>query len=208
MEGFAASHPFGVMEEEVYEKVQRMLQVMPPPHVKQGDEGRQRGIKRQSQISSLIDKSNVFGRGSDKEELIKLMLVSNESASSSSKDICVIPIVGIGGLGKTTLSQLIYNDKRVEDHFQVRGWVCVSEDFDICRITKAIFESMTKKRCCLNEIDPLQVSLKEVLSCKRFLLVLDDVWNDCEWQRLQAPFSFGAKGSRITTTNLGFAYRL
>ncbi|XP_077215788.1 putative disease resistance protein RGA3 [Tasmannia lanceolata] len=44
---------------------------------------------------------------------------------------------------------------------------------------------MTKKRCCLNEIDPLQVSLKEVLSCKRFLLVLDDVWNDCDWQRLQ-----------------------
>ncbi|XP_077214630.1 putative disease resistance protein RGA3 isoform X1 [Tasmannia lanceolata] len=176
-------------------------------HLKQGDAGRRRETKRPPQMSSVVDESKICGRVNDKEEIVKLLLdefasSSSASSSSSSKDISVVPLVGIGGLGKTTLAQFIYNDKQVRDHFPVRGWVCVSEDFDLCRITKAIIESVTKKSCDLNEIDPLQVRLKEELSGKRFLLVLDDVWHDNpnDWQRLQSPFSFGAKGSRILVT--------
>ncbi|XP_077215764.1 disease resistance protein RGA2-like [Tasmannia lanceolata] len=95
----------------------------------------------------------------DKEKIVKLLLdesASSSSSSSSSKDISVIPIVSIGGLGKTTLAQFIYNDESVGDHFPVRGWVRVSEDFDMRGLTKAIMESVTKKPCDLKEIDPLQ----------------------------------------------------
>ncbi|XP_077215801.1 putative disease resistance protein RGA3 [Tasmannia lanceolata] len=196
-------HEIGHKIKEIRERLDKIGQDRHHFHLKQGDAGRQREIKRPSVTSSLINESNVFGRDNDKEKIVKLLLdESASSSSSSSKHISVIPIVGIGGLGKTTLVQFLYNDKRVGDHFPVRGWVSVSEEFDMCRITKAIMESVTKKRCDLNEFDPLQVSLKEELSGKRFLLVLDDVWHDNpnDWQRLQSPFSFVAKGSRIIVT--------
>ncbi|XP_077233692.1 putative disease resistance protein RGA3 [Tasmannia lanceolata] len=185
---------------EIRERLDKIAKERQDLHLKQGEWRREPKRRRLSLISSVIHESKVFGRVDDKKKILELLLSPNESVLL--KDICVIAIVGIGGLGKTTLAQLIYNDKRVEDHFEIRAWVCVSKDFDITRLTKAIIESMTKKSCDLKEIDPLQNNLKEILMGKRFLLVLDDVWSEdpSDWKRLQAPLSFGEKGSRIIVT--------
>ncbi|KAL5570698.1 hypothetical protein UlMin_020295 [Ulmus minor] len=135
----------------------------------------------------------------DKEAIVKLV-VSDESCSD--KVPVVVPIVGMGGIGKTTLAQLVFNDQRVENHFQIRVWVTISDEFDVFNITKQIFKGVTSKEFKSKEISKLQLKLSKELEGKKFLLVLDDVWNDNYhlWDELRRPFTSGASGSKIIIT--------
>ena len=120
--------------------------------------------------TSLVDESEVYGRDSDKSEMINLLL----SDVAGSKKIGVIPIVGMGGLGKTTLAQAIYNNKNVTEHFELKAWVCVSKEFDVCRVTKRILEEEISDACNVEGLNLMQLKLKERLMGKKFLIVLDD----------------------------------
>ncbi|XP_043712704.1 LOW QUALITY PROTEIN: putative disease resistance protein RGA3 [Telopea speciosissima] len=109
----------------------------------------------------------------------------------------------MGGLGKTTLAQLVYNDERVKNHFDARIWVCVSDDFDVKRLTKAIIESMGGTANDLTELDPMQSRLREMLSRRKsFLIVLDDVWNEDQdkWDMVKSSLTCGNEGSAILVT--------
>ncbi|XP_052877622.1 putative disease resistance protein RGA3 [Gossypium arboreum] len=151
-----------------------------------------------SQTSSLVDESEILGRADEKEEIVSMLL----SNASHHDDLSVYAICGMGGLGKTTLAQLAYNDENVAKAFDMRAWVCVSDDFDIKRLTKTIVESIEGKLCDIQELDPLQRHLGEKLVGKRFLLVLDDVWNEYrdKWVRLKQALRSGRRGSTIIVT--------
>ena len=90
---------------------------------------------RRVEETSVVDESGVYGRGAEKESVKKLLF----SDDAGGYDVSVVAIVGMGGLGKTTLAQLVYNDSEVKEWFRFKGWVCVSEEFDIFRVTKIIF---------------------------------------------------------------------
>ncbi|GLU07349.1 hypothetical protein SLE2022_243100 [Rubroshorea leprosula] len=147
--------------------------------------------------SSLLE-DMVLGRDSDKEAILQRLL---EDGGNLKHDF-VIPIVGMGGLGKTTLARLIYNDKRLEGKFDLKAWVCVSDEFDVARITRTILEQVTRKKCVFDDFDLLQEELKGNLSGCKFFLVLDDVWNQeyGQWDVLKRPFMSGAPGSKIIVT--------
>ncbi|XP_059440953.1 putative disease resistance RPP13-like protein 1 [Corylus avellana] len=108
----------------------------------------------------------------------------------------------MGGIGKTTLAQLLFNDKKVQSFFDLKAWACVSEDFDAVRVTKAVLKSVTFASRDENDLNLLQVELKEQLKGKKFLVVLDDLWNEnyVDWTILRAPFLAGAPGSAIVIT--------
>ncbi|KAL4600934.1 hypothetical protein ACB092_11G235700 [Castanea dentata] len=157
--------------------------------------------RRRLPTTSLVNKRRIYGRDEDKKAIVKLLLESGDAQLS------VIPIVGMGGLGKTTLAQLVYEDDEVSRHFDLKAWVCVSEDFDNLRLTKEILHSFTSEPLDNNStFDSLPVKLKEKLSGKKFLLVLDDVWNEDYflWTELRKPFESGALGSKIVVTTRNF----
>lgn len=149
--------------------------------------------------TSLVDESDVYGREEDKEKLLELLLGAK---SSDDIPISVISIVGMGGMGKTTLAQLVYNDVRLQDKFDFRAWACVSDAYDLSSITKTILGQVSFGRCDYDDVNILQVKLKQNLSNKKFLVVLDDVWNEdyINWDILRRPFLAGKPGSKILVT--------
>ncbi|XP_058079921.1 putative disease resistance protein RGA3 [Magnolia sinica] len=153
-------------------------------------------IRGREPTDSFVIESDVYGREEDKKKVMELLI-----SEDNGEDVTVIPIVGMGGLGKTTLAQLAFNDERAAKHFELRMWVCVSDDFSVSRVTKDIIESATKSKCDLPNMDQLQRRLRELLSEKKFLLVLDDVWDEkpMNWDRLK-QFLRGTRGSKIIVT--------
>ncbi|XP_062026804.1 disease resistance protein RGA2-like [Rosa rugosa] len=158
----------------------------------------------QRQTSSLVDISMIFGREEEKNNLLSNLL--RESNQDRGRFL-VIPIVGMGGMGKTTLTQLVFNNEKVAAHFDKKVWVCVSDPFDEIKIAKAIFESLLDK----NDNQSSSNELETVLSCirtrvekKKFLLVLDDVWTEDEtkWEnlKLQVIMQSCAQDSTILVT--------
>ncbi|XVF82289.1 hypothetical protein PTKIN_Ptkin16aG0034200 [Pterospermum kingtungense] len=156
--------------------------------------------KERQQPTSLQIETHVYGRDNDKETILELVFKRDYEGSF------VIPIVGMGGIGKTTLTQLVYNDATVQNHFDLKAWVCVSDDFDVTRITKEILQSLTSEPCNDNNLNSLQEKLKKMLSEKKFLIVLDDVWNENyhNWTILQSPFLTRTPGSKIIVTTRSF----
>ncbi|XVF83331.1 hypothetical protein PTKIN_Ptkin16aG0478400 [Pterospermum kingtungense] len=161
------------------------------------DRSREKALQR-SLETSLVDESGVYGRANEIEVIMKLLNPEN----STENQIDVIPIVGMGGVGKTTLAQLIYNDERVEEWFDLKAWACVSEEFDALRVTKTILEEITSTCDGSENLNQLQLKLKEKLLGKKFLFVLDDVWHKsyADWNKLKTPFTSGAKNSKIIVT--------
>ncbi|XP_028803913.1 putative disease resistance RPP13-like protein 1 [Neltuma alba] len=149
--------------------------------------------------TSLVNESVVVGREDDKEKLLKMLLCDGDPNPT---DVGVVTIWGMGGLGKTTLAQLLYNDKKVQEHFDLKAWACVSDDFNILEVTKNLFESITKKVYNGKNLDLLRVELRNGLSNRRFLIVLDDLWNENynDWVDLISPFCKGRTGSKIIVT--------
>ncbi|XXG52500.1 hypothetical protein AAC387_Pa03g0817 [Persea americana] len=164
-------------------------------------------FKKTRETYSAMDESQVFGRDEEKMVIVSLLLspqpqVGDGVEDDENENVSVIPIVGMGGLGKTTLAKLVLNHEVVQVHFELRMWICVSYNFDIIRLGNEIIECATRHNPSLSKVEEVQCRLGETLSGKKFLLVLDDVWNEEpeKWYRLRDLLLCGRRGSRIVVT--------
>ncbi|KAJ6959008.1 disease resistance RPP13-like protein 1 [Populus alba x Populus x berolinensis] len=119
--------------------------------------------------------------------------------NTDGSNLRAVPIVGMGGIGKTALAQLIYNDEKVDQCFQLKAWVWASQQFDVARIIKEILDKINASTCRTKEPDE---SLMEAVKGKKLLLVLDDAWNIeyNEWDKLLLPLRYVEQGSKIVVT--------
>nr|KAJ0217785.1 hypothetical protein LSAT_V11C300148830 [Lactuca sativa] len=150
--------------------------------------------------TSLVGASRIVGREGDKNKLLQKLL--GDKDESGSQNFSIVPIVGMGGVGKTTLARLLYDEKEVNDHFELKAWVCVSDEFSVPNISRVIYQSVTGENKEFADLNLLQEALKEKLQNKLFLIVLDDVWSESynDWDKLVGPFLVGSPGSRIIMT--------
>ncbi|XP_034680291.1 putative disease resistance protein RGA3 [Vitis riparia] len=149
--------------------------------------------------SSVIDVSQFCGRDADINIIIGKLLGGSCQESSS---LYIISIVGMGGIGKTTLAQLAYNHEKVKSYFHERMWVCVSDPFDPMRISRAILEALQKESSGFHDLEAVQQKICTLIADKKFLLVLDDVWTENYelWEQVESSLKGGAPGSRILVT--------
>ncbi|KAL6889001.1 hypothetical protein ACP4OV_010027 [Aristida adscensionis] len=198
--------------------------------------------KLRPDTSSFPTEPQMVGRAEEMEEVIRLLGVPANSSRSHSKrkrtsstivasasnqvittldnsneatiaSVPVLAIVGIGGVGKTTLAQNISNDPRVKSHFDLIIWICVSDDFDEKRLTKEALEQ-TKEALeqtpgtkeATGSLNSLQHALAKNVNRKRILLILDDMWDDALtengmcWKRFCASFTDVLHGSMMLVT--------
>ncbi|KAF8040044.1 hypothetical protein BT93_B2306 [Corymbia citriodora subsp. variegata] len=149
--------------------------------------------------STSLSETQFFGREKEEAEILELLINEVEKADAR---LSIVSIVGMGGVGKTAMAQRLYNNPKMSSYFEKRAWVCVLDVFDVLNITKTVLQSITELPCEGKDLNWLQVKLKDDLSTKKFLMVLDDVWNEKyeEWTSLLKPFEAGARGSKIIIT--------
>nr|GMD62755.1 putative disease resistance protein RGA3 [Ipomoea batatas] len=154
---------------------------------------------RQYHSTSYVDVSKIYGREGEKGTLIS-KLCSN--GSEPELGLHIIAVVGMGGIGKTTLAQLAYNSHGAISGFEIRMWVCVSEPFDVVKVAKAIVEEVQGTAPNVFELETILCNLRSSISGRRFLLVLDDVWTEDfrKWEPLRDSLTTGAGGSKVLVT--------
>ncbi|WVZ54610.1 hypothetical protein U9M48_005380 [Paspalum notatum var. saurae] len=137
--------------------------------------------------TSVPIEGKVYARDEERDKIIEVLI------NGKSSDLQVLPIVGTGGFGKTTLARFVCRDQRIKDHFDLQMWVCVSTNFDKVRLTCEILDHVCADRRQYGETTSFSILhdvLVKSIENKRFLLVLDDIWEDKDmsgWDSLLAP---------------------
>ncbi|KAI0514145.1 hypothetical protein KFK09_010179 [Dendrobium nobile] len=166
-----------------------------------------KGAKQEQQLelyrareTGSSPKNDLIGRGKEKELVMEwLRNPSNEPRETDLyRNISLLSIVGHGGMGKTTLLQHVYEDEMTKEFFDLKMWVCVSNNFDVKKVIADMLECLKNERPRLETLGALQRRLKEEVMSKKFLLVLDDIWEEDEenrdirkWEDVLAPLASG-----------------
>uniref|UniRef100_A0A0E0BGM8 Uncharacterized protein n=1 Tax=Oryza glumipatula TaxID=40148 RepID=A0A0E0BGM8_9ORYZ len=116
-----------------------------------------------------VEEALIVGRTKEKQKIVTLL-----SEASTWQDTMILPIYGIGGIGKTTLAKLVFNGTGFKDYCQ--AWVYVSQTFDLNKICNSIISQISGHETMMTEKQMINRRLEELLAGRKILIVLDDLW--------------------------------
>ncbi|KAL0354698.1 UNVERIFIED_CONTAM: putative late blight resistance proteinR1A-10 [Sesamum radiatum] len=179
-----------LMKKEVIEIRERMGTVQDPQ------------LRRNSNpAASFMSSSTLQGR---KQAMVGCDDVLNElmdKLTGEQSDRQIIPIVGMGGIGKTTLARNAYGQS--VKHFDICIWVTVSQEYIIREtLLELVYQKSKERKEALREMgdEGLGEMLYKSLSGKRYLIVMDDMWSIEAWDKLNLFFPNNNNESRIVIT--------
>ncbi|KAL0298601.1 UNVERIFIED_CONTAM: putative disease resistance RPP13-like protein 3 [Sesamum radiatum] len=160
-------------------------------------------VAEKRQLSHWQRDKDVVGLEEDVEHLLQRALLQEW------EDLSVATIVGMGGLGKSTLAREVYNHADVVARFECRAWVVVSREFNPKEIIKGLMLQLVepqKQREILeimekSDLQNVKHMLHEQLKGKRFFIVLDDIWQEEAWESLSSAFPCEERASRLLLTS-------
>ncbi|XP_076898836.1 disease resistance protein RPM1-like [Bidens hawaiensis] len=151
--------------------------------------------QRQEELSMFVDEDEIVGMGDNKEKLMEWLI--------DDPRLMVISIVGMGGLGKTTLVTKVFNDQMIQRCFDCWAWVSVSQTNGV----EELLRFMIKKLLGAKPSDLGVMTYRELVEMlidylhkKRYVIILDDVWNILLWSRIRGAFPENGLGSRVIFT--------
>ncbi|KAF7044680.1 hypothetical protein CFC21_053876 [Triticum aestivum] len=148
----------------------------------------------------VLERSGVVG---EKIEDDTRTLVEKLTNKNDIDDIMVVAVVGVGGIGKTTLAKKVFNDEAIQHGFNTKIWLSVTKEFSEGELLKTAIITAKGKLPDggVQDKSLLVPALAVAIRDKKFFLVLDDMWGDNEWNNLlKDPLSYGAPGSRVLVT--------
>ncbi|XP_030448864.1 putative disease resistance protein RGA3 [Syzygium oleosum] len=149
---------------------------------------------------SFVTPLNVIGRKKEKERIIELLIRSGDAGAGM---MAIVPIIGMGGAGKTTLAKFVYNDDKVNEHFKDNKiWLSMPVEFELKKIIGNILESLDQKEK-YDSLEMLQKRLRSTIANKRYLFVMDDVWQVSkeDWEKPRDLLGGVSEGSKVIVTS-------
>lgn len=130
-------------------------------------------------------------------------MMIKEQLTGGPKQLEVISIVGMAGLGKTTLATNLYKDGLIEYHFHIRAWISVSQVYSKRDLLISLVSSVVPQISGIDQMsnEKLSEKLYKGLKGRRYLIVVDDVWESRAWDDLNYHFPNDSNGSRIMLTS-------
>ncbi|CAM0870107.1 unnamed protein product [Alopecurus aequalis] len=153
----------------------------------------------------VLERSGVVGEKIEEDTRVLVEMLTKEKGDESD-GISVVAIVGVGGIGKTTLSKKVFNDPFIEEKFAKRIWLSITQEFNEVELLKTAINAVDKKLLGSGggsqDKGDLVPTLANAIRDKKLFLVLDDMWGLNAWTNLlKVPFSHGAPGSRVLITS-------
>ncbi|XP_074285375.1 putative disease resistance protein RGA1 [Silene latifolia] len=158
-------------------------------------------IKFTKEETSSFICDQIIGREEDVEKIVGVLLGSH---NAHHPNVSLLSIVGMGGLGKTALAQLVFNDPRITEAFPLKRWTCIADQEQqqldlkehLAKVVKGF--SVTDKM----SLEDIHHVVKQQLGGQKYLLVLDDVWTESydQWQKFKGFLNVGGRGSWIIVT--------